>query len=62
MDIKIIDFSADNLSSIVKWRNDNEVNKFLRSGYRTIQEVSDWYNNFFLKEQNKLLILVLIKV
>jgi len=57
MDIKIIDFSADNLSSIVKWRNDNEVNKFLRSGYRTIQEVSDWYNNFFLKEQNKLLAL-----
>ena len=37
--ISIADFPEESLSTIVNWRNDGEVNKYLRPGYRTFEEV-----------------------
>ena len=53
--ISVVDFPEEGLSAIVKWRNDGEVNKYLRPGYGTLEEVRDWYHGYFSSCGNQLL-------
>ena len=53
--ISITDFPEESLSAIVKWRNDGDVNKYLRPGYRTLEEVQEWYHGYFSSCGNQLL-------
>ncbi len=53
-DITIDDFPRDGLVCIAKWRNDHEVNQFLRPGLRTVEEVQEWYETYFSREEHKL--------
>ena len=52
--ISIIDFPEDSLSAIVKWRNDPEINKYLRPGYRSLEEVTEWYTGHYSSHGNRL--------
>jgi hypothetical protein len=45
--ITIDEFPPDRLADIVQWRNDPVVNKYLRPGIRTLEEVQDWYAQYF---------------
>jgi RimJ/RimL family protein N-acetyltransferase len=47
-------FPPDHLAAIVQWRNDKTVNKYLRSGIRTLEEVQEWYEQYFSRAENKL--------
>jgi RimJ/RimL family protein N-acetyltransferase len=53
-DITIDDFPPDHLAQIVHWRNDPAVNKYLRQGIRTLEEVQGWYTQYFSKAEHKL--------
>jgi hypothetical protein len=46
-DITLGDFPPNRLAAIVRWRNDPMVNRYLRQGMRTLQEVQDWYAQYF---------------
>ncbi len=52
--ISIFDFPEESLSAIVKWRNDGDVNKYLISGYRTLEEVQERYRGYFSSRGNRL--------
>jgi len=52
--ISIVDFPEESLSAIVKWRNDSDVNRYLRPGYRTLEEVQEWYYGYFSSHGNHL--------
>jgi RimJ/RimL family protein N-acetyltransferase len=52
--ITIDDFPPDRLSSIVQWRNDRAVNKYLRQGMYTLEAVQEWYGQYFAQAENKL--------
>jgi RimJ/RimL family protein N-acetyltransferase len=53
--IEISDFSIEDLPAIVNWRNDSDVNKYLRHGFRTLEEVQKWHREYFSSESNRLL-------
>ena len=53
-DITLDDFPPDHLAEIVQWRNDPEVNRYLRQGIRTLEEVQEWYTQYFSKAEHKL--------
>ena len=53
-DITLDDFPPDHLAEIVQWRNDPEVNRYLRQGIRTLEEVQEWYTQYFCKAEHKL--------
>jgi RimJ/RimL family protein N-acetyltransferase len=53
-DLTIDDFPPDCLAAIVHWRNDPAVNKYLRQGIRTLEEVQEWYTQYFSKAEHKL--------
>jgi RimJ/RimL family protein N-acetyltransferase len=53
-DLTIDDFPPDCLSSIVQWRNDSAVNKYLRQGIHTLEEVQEWYAQYFSRAEHKL--------
>ena len=53
-DITLDDFPPDHLAEIVQWRNDPEVNCYLRQGIRTLEEVQEWYTQYFSKAEQKL--------
>ena len=52
--ISILDFREASLPLIVKWRNDGDVNKYLRQGYRALEEVREWYHDYFSSRENTL--------
>jgi RimJ/RimL family protein N-acetyltransferase len=54
-DITVDAFPPDRLAAIVHWRNDPAVNRHLRQGIRTLQEVEDWYAQYFSRTDNRLL-------
>jgi ribosomal-protein-alanine N-acetyltransferase len=54
-DITIDDFPPDLLAAIAQWRNDPAVNRYLRQGIRTLEEVQEWYTQYFSKAENRLL-------
>ena len=53
-DLTIDDFPPDRLAAIVHWRNDPAVNRYLRQGIRTLEEVQEWYAQYFARAENKL--------
>jgi len=53
-DMTIDDFPPDRLAEIVHWRNDPAVNKYLRQGIRTLDEVQEWYTQYFSRAKHKL--------
>jgi hypothetical protein len=53
-DITIDEFPPDRLAAIVHWRNDLAVNRYLRQGIRTLEEVQAWYTQYFSRAENKL--------
>ena len=53
-DLTIDDFPPDRLADIVHWRNDPEVNAYLRQGIRTLEEVQEWYAQYFSRAENTL--------
>src|SRR5215475_608881 len=53
-DITLDDFPPDHLAEIVQWRNDPEVNRYLRLGIRTLEEVQEWYTQYFSRAEHKL--------
>jgi RimJ/RimL family protein N-acetyltransferase len=53
-DLTIDEFPPDRLADIVHWRNDPVVNCYLRSGIRTLNEVQEWYAQYFSRAENKL--------
>src|SRR5262249_22609777 len=52
--ITIDDFPPDRLAAIVHWRNDPAVNRYLRQGIRTLDEVQAWYTQYFSRVENNL--------
>jgi hypothetical protein len=53
-DLTIDDFPPVRLADIVHWRNDPVVNRHLRQGIRTLEEVQEWYAQYFARAENKL--------
>ncbi len=53
-DITIDDFPPDRLAEIVHWRNDPAVNRYLRQGILTLEEVQEWYAQYFSQAEHKL--------
>ena len=41
-DLTIDEFPLDRLAEIAPWRNDPAVNRYLRQGIRTLNEVQAW--------------------
>jgi len=53
-DITIDDFPPDRLACIVHWRNDPAVNRYLRQGILTLDDVQEWYAQYFSRAEHKL--------
>jgi diamine N-acetyltransferase len=53
-DLTIDDFPLDRLAAVVHWRNDPTVNRYLRQGIRTFDEVRAWYTQYFARAEHKL--------
>jgi RimJ/RimL family protein N-acetyltransferase len=53
-DLTIDNFPPDRLADIARWRNDPDVNRYLRQGIRTLEEVQAWYTQYFSRAENKL--------
>jgi RimJ/RimL family protein N-acetyltransferase len=53
-DLTIDEFPLDRLAEIAHWRNDPAVNRYLRQGIRTLDEVQEWYIQYFSKAEYKL--------
>jgi hypothetical protein len=46
-DLTIDDFPPNRLAKIARWSNDPAVNKYLRQGIRTLEDVRAWYAQYF---------------
>jgi RimJ/RimL family protein N-acetyltransferase len=53
-DLTIDDFPPDRLAAIVHWRNDPVVNRYLQQGIRTLEEVQEWYAQYFSRAEHQL--------
>ena len=53
-DLTIDEFPRDRLADIVHWRNDPVVNRYLRQGILTLEEVQEWYTQYFSRAENTL--------
>jgi len=53
-DLTIAPFPDDDLASMVKWRTDPDVNKYIRAGLRTLEAVRKWYDEYFSAAENLL--------
>ena len=53
-DLTIDNFPPDRLADIVHWRNDPAVNTYLRQGLRTLDEVQEWYAQYFSRAEHQL--------
>lgn len=52
--LTIDEFPPDRLAEIVHWRNDPAVNRYLRQGILTLDDVQGWYTQYFSKAEHKL--------
>jgi RimJ/RimL family protein N-acetyltransferase len=52
--LTIDEFPSDRLAAIVHWRNDPVVNRYLRQGIVTLEDVQEWYTQYFSKAEHKL--------
>jgi RimJ/RimL family protein N-acetyltransferase len=59
MDLKLLAFPENKLPSIAKWRSDNDVNKYIRSGYKNLEEVRKWDYEYFTTNENHLFGIIL---
>jgi hypothetical protein len=53
-DITIDDFPPDRLATIVHWRNDPAVNRYVRQGILTLETVQAWYTQYFSRAEHQL--------
>ncbi len=53
-DITIDDFPPNRLAEIVHWRNDPAVNRYLRQGILTLEEVQAWCAQYFSRAEHQL--------
>jgi RimJ/RimL family protein N-acetyltransferase len=53
-DLTIDDFPPNRLADIVRWRHDPDVNRYLRPGIRTLEEVQEWCAQYFSGAEHKL--------
>ena len=53
--VTIADFPEEQLESIVRWRNDGDVNKHMRPGYRSLESVRAGWQGHSSSEANTLL-------
>jgi RimJ/RimL family protein N-acetyltransferase len=53
-DLTIDDFPPDRPADLVHWRNDPAVNRYLWQGIRTLEEVQEWYTQYFARAENHL--------
>jgi RimJ/RimL family protein N-acetyltransferase len=53
-DLTIDDFPPDRLAEIVHWRNDPVVNRYLRQGILTLEDVQEWHIQYFSKAEHQL--------
>jgi hypothetical protein len=53
-DITLDDFPPDRLAEIAHWRNNPAVNRYLRQGTLTLEDVQEWYAQYFSRAENKL--------
>ncbi len=53
-DLTIDDCPSDRLAAMVHWRNDPVVNRYVRQGILTLEEVQAWYTQYFSRAENKL--------
>lgn len=53
-DLTIDEFPRDRLATIVHWRNDPVVNRYLRQGILTLEEVQGWCTQYFSRAEHKL--------
>jgi hypothetical protein len=60
-DLTIEEFPPDRLADIARWRNDPDVNRYLRQGIRTLEEVQEWYAQYFARAEKKLVRCTLTK-
>jgi hypothetical protein len=51
-DITLDTFPPDRLADMVHWRNDPVVNRYLRQGIRSLEEVQEWYAQYFFRAEN----------
>jgi RimJ/RimL family protein N-acetyltransferase len=52
--LTIDEFPPDRLAAIVHWRNDPAVNRYLRQGILTLEDVQGWYTQYFSRAEHKL--------
>ena len=53
-DLTVDEFPPDRLAAVVHWRNDPVANRYLRQGIRTLEEVQEWYAQYFSRAEHKL--------
>ena len=53
-DMTIGNFPLDRLVDIVHWRNDPTVNRYLRQGILTLEDVQAWCAQYFSRAEHKL--------
>ncbi len=53
-DLTIDDVPPNRLAAIARWRNDPAVNKYLRQGLRTLDEIQAWYAQYFSRAEHQL--------
>ena len=53
-DLTIDEFPPHRLADMARWRNDSGVNRYLRQGLRTLDDVQEWYAQYFSRAENKL--------
>src|SRR5438094_9366295 len=53
-DIILDEFPRDRLAAIVHWRNDPVVNRYLRQGILTLEDVQEWYTQYFSRAEHQL--------
>ena len=53
-DLQIIEYPDNELELISKWRSDSRVNRYIRQGIRTFEEVRQWKRDYFSGERNQL--------
>ena len=48
------DFLPERLAAIVHWRNDPAVNRYLRQGILTLEDVQEWCTQYFSRAEHQL--------
>ena len=52
--LKIDSFKESDLHLVAKWRSDERVNRYIRTGRRTLEEVREWFQEQLSGEENRM--------